>query len=164
MLPNEWAKGKFKRTHFRNCVSMQRLVLWFPFKFLHCYCTSCFHLYADLWLPGDRCVWNKHLSGGTEVAPWQWVPGGDSDQRVYASTHGFAWRNGGEAWACMSAGRQSDRLRESHTTGSWLRWMLLCLQNSISFKSWVEGPSQANHMLLTYTSAVLFACPALNTS
>ena len=107
----------FTRTHFSTCVAMQL----FSDPFRHCYSTSCFHSCADLWLPGDRCVWNKHLPGGAAVAPRQWVSGGGPDQRVHASAHGLSRRNGGETRARMSAGRQSDRLKEIHTTGSWLR-------------------------------------------
>lgn len=146
---NQVCTDKFGTRCFRNSLFMQRLVFCIPFKSRHCYSASFFCLYADLWLPGDRCVWNKHLPGGAEVAPWQWLSGGASDQRVHASTHGITWRNGGATWACMSAGRQWERLRESHTTGSWLRWRLFCLQNSNSVKSWAERPSQAHHTLLT---------------
>lgn len=129
----------------RSCVFMQHLFIRSPFKFRHCYSASCFHLYADLWLPGDRCVWNKHLPGSTKVAPWQRVSGSGSKQRVHASTHRISWRNGGAAWACVSSFRQWERLKKSHTTGSWPRWTLLCLQGSIL--SWVEGPTQDHYKL-----------------
>lgn len=129
-----------------RCVSMQRSV-HSSFKFRHCYYASCFHLYADLWLPGDRCVWNKHLLGCAEVAPWQWMSGGGSEQRVHASTHSLSWRNGGTTWACVSSSRQSERLRTNRYRQ--LTETLFCLQDSISFKVWVERPSQAHHKVLT---------------
>lgn len=129
---NQVYTDRFAGMYFRG-VSTQCLVP--SFKFRHCYSASCSHLYADLWLPGDRCVWNKHLPGCTEVAPWQWVSGCGSEQRVHASTHSLSWRNGDTTWACMNSSRQLERLRECSTTGSWLRRTLFCLQDSISFKS-----------------------------
>lgn len=144
-------------SHCLRNVSLQRSD-HSPLKFRHCYFASSFHLYADIWLPGDRCVWNKHLPGCAEVAPRQWVSGGGSEQRVHASTHSLSWRNGGTTWACVSSSRQSEGLRNNSTTGSWLRRTLFCPQDSISFKFWVERPSQAHHKVLTshhYTSAEL---------
>uniref|UniRef100_A0A8C7X9U5 CKLF-like MARVEL transmembrane domain containing 4 n=1 Tax=Oryzias sinensis TaxID=183150 RepID=A0A8C7X9U5_9TELE len=61
------------------------------FRFRRCCCASC----AGLWLPGDRCVWIKHLPGSTAVSPGQRQSGGSSGQRLHPSSHGVSRRNGG---------------------------------------------------------------------
>lgn len=80
---------------------------------------SCPHSFTGLWFPGDVCVRRKRLFGDTEVAPRQRLSGHNSVQRVHQSTHGVSWRDGSKTGACMSAGRQSDELREGGSAGSY---------------------------------------------